>query len=191
MVLDDLLHHEEEQPATARSGPSALGWLARSALIAAGLAGVGVLGLRSAGIGVPFLLAFTGLLSLLVLRQVLGWVVAPPPTRASARRSAGHPEDGLYHWGNPDGLRTAINRWETRLDWSQGQPERFARTVQPRLGEIVDERLRQRHGFTRRTEPVRARALLGDPLWTFLEGPLGKAPTPRELAAVIAVLEAL
>jgi hypothetical protein len=191
--LDDLLRHEEEPPAVAprRAGHAGLAWLGRTALVSAGLAGVLVLGMRAAGIGAPFPLAFMVILALLTLRQLVRLVAVPPPSRASVRRPVSLPDEGGYNWGNVDGLRAATNRWENRLDWCEGEPVRFARTVQPRLAEIVDERLRQRHGFTRATDPARARPLLGDPLWTFLESPVGKPLTPREFAGVIAALEAL
>jgi hypothetical protein len=190
--LDDLLRHEEEPPdAPRRAAPAGLAWLGRTALISAGLAGVLVLGLRMAGVGAPFALAFMVILALLTLRQLVRLVAAPPPSRASARRPVSLPDDGAYHWGNVDGLRAATGRWENRLDFSVDEPARFARTIQSRLAEIVDERLRLRHGFTRATDPARARLLLGDPLWMFLDSPVRGPLAPRELAAVIAALEAL
>jgi hypothetical protein len=190
--LDDLLRHEEELPAAPRrAAPSGLIWLGRTALVSAGLAGVLVLGLRMAGVGAPFALAFTIIMALLILRQLVRLVAAPPPSRAKARRLVSLPDDGAYHWGNVDGLRAATSRWENRLDFGVDDPARFARVVQSRLGEIVDERLRLRHGFTRATDPPRARSMLGDPLWTFLDSPIGRPLAPRELAAVIAALEAL
>jgi hypothetical protein len=177
--------------APRRTAPAGLAWLGRTALISAGLAGVLVLGLRMAGVGAPFALAFMVILALLTLRQLVRLVAAPPPSRASARRPVSLPDDGAYHWGNVDGLRAATGRWENRLDFSVDEPARFARTIQSRLAEIVDERLRLRHGFTRATDPARARSLLGDPLWMFLDSPVRGPLAPRELAAVIAALEAL
>ena len=55
--------------------------------------------------------------------------------------------------------------------------ERFGSTVARRLGELADERLRQRHGLTRASDPARARELLGDQA-------VGAHPRPgRRLAA--------
>ncbi len=63
--------------------------------------------------------------------------------------------------------------------------------MQPLIADLVDERLRQRHGLTRDGDPERARALLGDPLWKLLEKPVKRTPAPRELAAIVAQLEKL
>jgi hypothetical protein len=43
----------------------------------------------------------------------------------------------------------------------------------------------------RSTEPARARALLGDPLWTFLTTPVNSNVTPADLAALIGQMEEL
>ncbi|MFD0594521.1 hypothetical protein ACFQZ4_20545 [Catellatospora coxensis] len=56
---------------------------------------------------------------------------------------------------------------------------------------MVDERLRQRHGVNRATEPERARRLLGDPLWTLLTVPAKRPPSPRELDVIVNALEKL
>ncbi|GAB3945692.1 hypothetical protein GCM10027614_37900 [Micromonospora vulcania] len=55
------------------------------------------------------------------------------------------------------------------MDWSNTRPERFTSVVLPRLAELADERLRLTHAVTRESDPARARVLLGDRLWTFLE----------------------
>ncbi|WP_460913745.1 hypothetical protein [Plantactinospora veratri] len=59
------------------------------------------------------------------------------------------------------------------------------------LAELVDELLRQRHGVTRASDPERARGLLGEPLWNFLDTPPKRTPAPRDLAAIVAQLEKL
>ena len=46
-----------------------------------------------------------------------------------------------------------------------------------RCAELTDERLRQRHGITRASDPRRARQLLGEPLWSC------SVPTPGDAAA--------
>ncbi|MEK8108056.1 hypothetical protein NKG94_29450 [Micromonospora sp. M12] len=51
--------------------------------------------------------------------------------------------------------------------------------------------MRLKHGVTRESDPARARALLGDRLWTFLETPPRRTPSPRDLAAIVAELEKL
>lgn len=187
--IDDLLRYEEEPPRRERTR-SGTGWWVRTALIAGALTAVTIFGLRLIGIGVSIPVVLAGFLALLALRRVTRLVAPPPLPRRRAYRSSAV-EDGTYNWGAQDALRTAIQRWERRLGFAQSDVKRFARTVQPALGELVDERLRQRHGFTRATDPVRAQALLGDPLWNFLTTPATRRLTPRECAMLVGSLEKL
>lgn len=201
--IDDLLGYEEE-PAAAeevRRRRFSWKWLIGSLLLAAGLAWSAVLVARMFGVGLPQLVTFASIFALLTLLRVLRGV-APQRLRpgrerpdadgrAESRRSALSMPERLDRRSAQDGAVTAASRWETRLSWTQSDPERFAKVVLPALTELVDERLRQRHGFTRATDPGRARELLGDPLWTFLADVPKKSPTPREFAALLAQLEAL
>lgn len=188
--IHDLLASEEEEPAArpgATRGGRVKGLL--KALAAAGaLTAVVLTGLRAVGLQVSVWVVVAGALALLAVRRVTAALSPPPPPRVGARMPTGE-EDGQYHWAARDALRTAINGWERPLDWTTGRPERFAERILPRLGELADERLRQRHGMTRETDPARARALLGDRLWTFLETPPRRTPSPRDLAAIVAELE--
>jgi hypothetical protein len=189
--IQELLRHEEEPLPEERRSRSTVGWAIKTTLYAAALAGLIVLLLRLAGVGVPYLLAFTAMLALFVLRRLVRLVGAPPPGRAAMVRRQPADDDGSYHWAAPDGLRSAVGRWETRLEWGHDSPDRFARSIQPRLAEIADERLRMRHGISRTADPAPARAALGEPLWTFLHTPVTKPPSPREVAAVLARMEEL
>ena len=101
--------------------------------------------------------------------------------------SGGAPPPG----GVADGLQLALSRWQSRLSWSQKEPDRFVATVRPRFADIADERLRQRHGITRTGDPRRARELMGERLWAFLYAPPARPPNPRELAAVVEDMERL
>ncbi|MEQ4305935.1 hypothetical protein ABNF97_31890 [Plantactinospora sp. B6F1] len=187
----DLLQDEEEQqrPTTARPRAGIGGWL-RLVLAAAGLAAAVVLGLRMAGVGLSAVAVFAGFLAVLLLRRLARALAPPPPVPVRLRRPADRgEEDGSYDWSVRDALGSSVHRWEAKLTWSQGQPERFARAVLPVLGELVDELLRQRHGVTRASDPDRARALLGEPLWNFLDTPPKRTPSPRDLAAIVAQLE--
>jgi hypothetical protein len=190
--IHELLRHEEEAPADERRSRSAVAWLVKILVYAAALAALAVLALHVAGLTVPYVLAFTVMLALFVLRRLVRLVAAPPPARAAmVRRSAALDDEASYHWGSGDGLRSAVSQWEHRLEWGHDSAGRFARGVQPRLAEFADERLRMRHGINRAGDPARAREVLGEPLWTFLHGPVDKSPTPRELAAVLARMEEL
>jgi hypothetical protein len=101
---------------------------------------------------------------------------------------------GRYHEERPsvpDGLNSAIARWDVMLDWCHTDVERFNRRVLPKLGELVDERLRQKHGITRATDPAAAQRVLGDPLWGFVTMPSRRPPSPRDLDQIVTALEKL
>jgi hypothetical protein len=189
--INDLLRHEDETPADQRRSRSAVWQLVKTVGYAAALAALVEVGLRVFGLAVPYVLAFTTMLVLLVLRRLVRQVAAAPPPRAAMVRRSSLEDEAEYRWGAGDGLRSAVSRWESRLEWGHDSAERFARGVQPRLAEFVDERLRLRHGLSRATDPARARAVLGEPLWTFLHQPVSKPPAPRELAALLARMEEL
>jgi hypothetical protein len=187
--IDDLLEHEQERaPKEPRSAGDAVWWV-HSALIGGALTVVTVVGLRLFGVALQVFVILAGFLALLSLRRVIAQVTPPPPSRQAHRRSDA--DDGTYHWGEQDALRTAVNRWERALGWAQGDRDRFAERVLPTIGELADERLRQRYGLTRASDPDRARELLGEPLWQLLTAPARRPPTPRELAAIVAPLEKL
>ncbi|MEN3611438.1 hypothetical protein [Plantactinospora sp. ZYX-F-223] len=190
-IFDLLQDEEEQQPTATRRRGGVRGWL-RIGLAAAGLTAAVVLGLRMVGVGVSAAAVFAGFLALLLLRRLTRTLAPPPPVPVRLRRPAGDGEsDGSYNWTVGDALGSSVNRWETKLTWSQGEPERFSRAVLPVLCELVDELLRQRHGVTRVSDPARARALLGEPLWNFLDTPPKRTPAPRDLAAIVAQLEKL
>ncbi|MGA8116591.1 MAG: hypothetical protein WCA46_23375, partial [Actinocatenispora sp.] len=71
----------------------------------------------------------------------------------------------------------------------------FNRTVRSQLVRLVDERLRHAYGIdlggTGAGGEDRVRALLGDPLWTFLTGPAGPAPRPAEMSDLVGGIERL
>lgn len=184
--IDDLLKHEEEPPPEPARPAGGTGWWVRTLFIAAALAAVAVFGLRMLGYDLPVPLAFAGCLALLVLRRAVR--AAAPPARISpdVRLPSGE-EAGEYNWAaGEDGLNDAVRRWEQRL----ARPERSA-PAPSTLVQLVDERLRQRHGLTMASDPDRARALLGDPLWTLLTRPPKRTPSPPDLAAALSHLERL
>ncbi len=93
---------------------------------------------------------------------------------------------GWYEGG--DGMVEAVRRWDRRLDWGARDGARFAYTMGRQLGELVDERLRQRCGITRASHPEQARSIVGERVWALL-GPRAHAPGPRELMAALDDLE--
>lgn len=186
--LDDLLRYEEEPPHREPRPPTGWKWVATTAAYSLALAGVVVLAARALGVGLPFAVVFSLIFALLALHRVVQ-TVAPGPHAAEPERVASHEDPDIP--STLDGTIGPAARWDTRLSWTQSDPQRFTRTVLPVLAEIADERLRQRHGVTRASDPARARQLLGDPLWTFLSTPVTRSPTPRQLAAIVAHLEAI
>ncbi|MEH0980724.1 hypothetical protein [Micromonospora sp. CPCC 205556] len=187
--LDDLFSFEEEAPPrTGRERGRRPRAALRTVVVAAAVTAVVLAGLRAVGLQVSIWIVVAGVLAVLAVRRVTAALSPPPPPRGGYRAPAGE-EPGSYNWGARDALRAAINGWEVPLDWSATRPERFSKVVLPRLAELADERLRQRHGLTRESDPARARALLGDRLWTFLDTPPRRTPSPRDLAAIVAELE--
>ena len=178
----------EEAPAEERP-PSVAGWLIRNALLVAVATAVTVAGLRLAGVRVPILVVVAAFIALRLLMLAVAEVAPPPAVRVSARRAV--EESGEYYWSGTDSLRTAVRRWEQRLDWSQSDAERFSRNVLPVVAELTDERLRLRHGITRASDPRRARELVGEPLWQFLAEPGRRPPKRQELATLVEALERL
>jgi hypothetical protein len=188
--IDDLLAYEEEPaPTGPRARGGRIGALLRMLGVAVALVVVLVAGLRAVGLKVSLPVLIAGVLAVLTVRRVTA-LLSPPPPPPAGRMPSGE-EDGSYHWGSRDALRTAINHWERPLDWSANRRERFTEVVLPRLGELADEQLRLKHGVTRESDPARARVLLGDRLWTFLETPPRRTPSPRDLAVIVAELEKL
>ncbi|SCL27779.1 hypothetical protein GA0070616_3566 [Micromonospora nigra] len=185
--IDDLLTFEEERPSRPERRQTGPWWaLLRGAAIAAAVVVVLIAGLRAVGLQVSLLVLVAGVVTLLVVRRVVGTLAPPPRSPGRARLTE---DDGTWNWAHQDALRAAINGWERPLAWAAGDQDRFGVRILPRLAELADERLRQRHGLTRESDPVRARALLGDRLWTFLDTPSRRPLSPRDLAAIVAELE--
>jgi hypothetical protein len=133
---------------------------------------------------VPVPLLYAACLAVVIASRLIR-KVRPPAIRQAGRHQAS--TDAAW----PDGVLLAISRWETQLTWSFTDVARYNRRMQPRLVDLVDERLRQRHSITMAGDPHRARQLLGEPLWTFLTGPVKRAPQPRDLDLLVEALEKL
>jgi hypothetical protein len=164
-------------------------WLWRSVAFAVAGAGGMWLVARLAGYAIPYVLLVAALLAASALRRTLAAVAAP-----RLRFVTGAPaivRAPVVPAALGDGLELATRRWDNRLSFTERDDDRFASAIRPRLVAIVDERLRLRHGVSRADNPVRARRLLGDPLWTVLHAPTLHNPSPRELAAILAQLEKL
>ncbi|WP_434742921.1 hypothetical protein [Micromonospora sp. SH-82] len=186
--IDDLFSSAEERPARPERRRGGRVRTVLKFLVATGaITAVVVAVLRAVGLIVSFEVVVLGVLAVQFVHRITGGM-NPPPRRSSNRLNSGE-EPGTWNWGASDALRTAVNRWAQPLEGSARRPERFAEVILPRLGELADERLRQRHGLTRDSDPGRAQVLLGDRLWTFLNNPPRRTPSPRDLAVIVADLE--
>ncbi|GAB1645125.1 hypothetical protein [Krasilnikovia sp. MM14-A1259] len=188
--LDDLFASSAEPVPDlpeVRRPRSRAAWIIRNVLFIAGATTVTVAGLRSAGVSVPLLLVVTAFVALRLLMLAVSQVAPPPPPKRSTR--PGDRDHGAGQGG--DALRTAVRRWELRLDWAQSDADQYSRNVLPVIAELTDERLRLRHGITRASDPRRARELLGEALWRTLEEPGRRPPKAREVAAYVETLERL
>jgi hypothetical protein len=132
---------------------------------------------------VPVPLLYAACLAVVVAFRLIRGV------RPAPNRRAGRYQSAEAAW--PDGVLLATSRWDTQLAWCFTDVARYNRRMQPRLVDLVDERLRQRHGITMAGDPQRARQLLGEPLWTFLTSPMKRAPHPRDLDVLVKALEKL
>ena len=151
-------------------------------------------------VGVPFPLIVATVLAIMVVHGALVLVQDNPlPAEVTGRGAEVTVDDhlhgpltGLRNSVAPtDGVRYAINRWDDRLSWGERDGARFAAIVLPRLADLIDERLRQRHGFTAKSDPEQARAILGEDVWRFMTQPGTRAAAPRDVASIIAVVEGL
>ncbi|MET7880395.1 hypothetical protein [Micromonospora profundi] len=186
--IDDLLTFEEERARSDdRDRGGRAGRVLRALAANAAVVVVLIVGLRAVGLKVSLVILVAGVFAVFAVRRFAAALA--PPAGGKSRTPAVRYDDGTWNWGARDALRAAINGWELPLDWSTTRPERFSGVILPRLGELADERLRLKHAVTRESDPVRARALLGDRLWTFLENPPRRPPSPRDLAVIVAELE--
>lgn len=151
---------------------------------AAVLTALAFVALRMVELTAPILVLFAASVTFVLMWRSSRGLHPPLASRHAGR----HHEERVVI---PDGVRLAIARWDTMLDWSHTDAGRFNRKVVPRLAEVVDERLRQRHGITRAGDPRRAREILGDSLWSFLTMPSRRPPQPRELDQIVTALEKL
>jgi hypothetical protein len=184
VTIDDLFRGAGEEPAPAQHAARApqLRWL--SLAVGAGVvAGLVFVILRLYELTAPVIVLFVAAMTLIGLLRLVRRLRPPPPSRHAGRY---RDDDSL-----PDGLKLAIDRWDTMLDWCESDVGRYNRRMLPRLGELADERLRLRHGVTRSSDPHKARSILGDELWTQVTTPSRRPPSPRELEQIVSALEKL
>ncbi|GIE79281.1 hypothetical protein Aph02nite_52310 [Actinoplanes philippinensis] len=187
--LDDLFSIADrpravEEPEAVDKRRSIAVALAGNAAVIGLVAVVIVAGLRALGTSISLLLLISLLIGLRVVIYAARLVAPPPAPRLRSKIGAGASPSG-------DALRAAVRRWEQNLDRAHSDPDLYARNVLPVLAEMADERLRLRHGFTRASDPRRARELLGDDLWSALSGPGRRALKARDVETYLDAMERL
>jgi hypothetical protein len=184
--LDDLLGYAEEPERVERRRGS--GWKTVLTLVVLVLASFVVYRiLQSASVGTPYVLILAVMLALVALRRVLTGIKAPalpvtlnrPPPRRRPETIPG------------DGIRAVVRSWDNRLDYAHDDQRQLARMIRPAITDIVDERLRLRHGVHRDTDPDRAQEIMGPRLWKFVTGPVPRRMSPQDVATLVAQMEAL
>ena len=78
---------------------------------------------------------------------------------------------------------------ESRLSWGGTDPDRFRHRVRPELVALAADLLRTRRGVDLRTEPDRARSILGEPLWQLITRTPTRSPSRAELSRLVDALE--
>lgn len=183
--IEELLSHDGEDVARRAGSRRPAGVRLMSLLLLSAMwAAASLAVLHLSHLSVPLATVIAGAVSVTLVGR---WTrsLRPPSMRNLGR----HQHE--RHSGAGDGLRAAVRRWETLFENSESDGDRFARRVLPRLAELADERLRQRHGLTRATDPQRARVLLGEPLWEYLSASGRRRPQRRELEMMLDALEKL
>jgi hypothetical protein len=198
--LDELFEAAPAPKDKAPARPFGPRWWLRRVIAALLVSGGVFVVLYVIRVGLPFLLIVVTALAIMVLHGALGLVHDDPlPSEVTGQGMQvtvdDHlhgPLEGLRHSVAPtDGVRFAINRWDDRLSWGERDAQRFATIVLPRLADLIDERLRQRHGFTAKADLARARAILGEDVWQFMTQRAGRVASPRDVASIIAKVEGL
>jgi hypothetical protein len=190
--LDDLLAEYDERPLRAQRR-SRFPWWGRIALLALVFGGVIEALLRMVGFAVPYVVAASGVAAVALMHRSLRELTPPPLPPALHSPAWGIDEDPQIvdrggSGATVDGLHHAVQRWESRLSWTERDPVRFTNAVRPRLAELTYELARQRHGVTA-DDPAALRELLGERLWEFFHAPIEQSPTPTKLGVVVARME--
>jgi hypothetical protein len=191
--LDDLLRSDDSAPARP-TAPTREPWIGRAALQTFIASAVAYTGLQAFNLEPPYPLILAVCAGAVLIRQAVRLTAEPEwqHTREVVRPvTVRQPiEGGLFSSG--DGMLDAVRGWDRRFDWGATGPQRFHHAVVPRLRDVADERLRQRHGLTMAGDPDRARDILGEQLWGVLTGPApDRPPTPTQVAVWVERLEKL
>ena len=190
--LEHLLHHEEPEPVRV-ADPRNESWIPRAGLSAFLSSAVAYTLFHILGLAPPYPLILGVCIGGVLVRRAVAFAREPRShTRNVIRAPKPARAIGSGGWfTSDDGMAEAIRRWDRRLEWGSTAPERFNHTITGRLAELVDERLRQRHGITLAGDPRRAHALVGDEVWRLITGPAARVPSPRDVYQLVQRMERL
>jgi hypothetical protein len=145
--------------------------------------------MRALSLTAPFIVILAMIVTFMLLRRALLAVPVPSPPPALHSEVWGAVDDPGPRMAPVDGVVRAVERWEARFGWTERDASRFISAVRPRLYELVDERLRQRHGITMREDAAQARVLIGEQLWKFLHARAARMPSAREMTGIVGDME--
>ena len=182
-LLDDMLGYDD-QPGRKKKSPARRITMA-VLVIAGGSVAINSI-LHLTGIGAPYGLIVATITCIVLLRGILVALAVQPVPKTMRDAPPSNPVPAVA-----DGVRDQANRWASRLEWTKGDLRRFGHVVQPAMTDLVDERLRLHHGVTRAADPSRSRAIMGEDLWKFVHEPVARSLNPKEMAALVAQMEAL
>lgn len=184
MSLDELLRtvpehrrHPDRAELTARV---VLGILAVSATVAL----IAYQFLALAGLRVPYPLLVAVPAAGLFARRITARAHAEP-----AGPQGTHTDDSEAP--APGAAYQGIRRWASRLEGDAYGRDDFRHRGHPAMVALVDERLRLRHGVDRARDPARARVLMSEELWRFLNQPPRRRPRPAQVIRLVRQIEKL
>jgi hypothetical protein len=190
----------DPRPVRRPSRPFDTRWWVRRLFVAVALTTVGWGVLWVARYSISYPLVLLGIVAIQVMREALHQVHADDLPVAITGRGLEpvrppRPQQGRSGLRDAvpvgDGIRLAVGRWDDRLVWGERDPGRFAAVVVPRVTDLVDARLRQRHGITLAGAPEQARKIVGEELWQLLHYTPSRTPSPQDVASIVAKVEAL
>ncbi|HEV2885685.1 MAG TPA: hypothetical protein VGX49_02130 [Jatrophihabitans sp.] len=87
-----------------------------------------------------------------------------------------------------------LRQLERRLEAASRDGSKYDRNVRPVLARLATERLRQKYGIDPGRQPIQAREVLGEQLWSLTLAPAEPAsppPSHAQLSTLVAQIEAL
>jgi hypothetical protein len=87
-----------------------------------------------------------------------------------------------------------LRQLERRLEAASRDGSKYDRNVRPALARLATDRLRQKYGIDPDRQPIQAREVLGEQLWSLTiapAAPANPAPSHAQLSTLIDQIEAL